>query len=63
MTKGKLPEVRAVIEFDRLATYHLTDAYALLVPTPKRLIRRAPVKKQLENQPVIENAAKEREMA
>jgi hypothetical protein len=39
MVKRTLPEVRTVIEFDRLAKQHLADAYLELVPTPKRLVR------------------------
>lgn len=40
MTKGKFPEVRSMIEFDRLAKNHLMDAYSQLLPTTKRLIRK-----------------------
>lgn len=53
MAKGKLPEVRAVVEFDRLAKNHLVDAYMHLVPTPKRLIR-IRTKEAPENQPKLE---------
>jgi len=40
MTKGHFPEVRSMIEFDRLAKNHLMDAYSQLLPTTKRLIRK-----------------------
>ena len=40
MTKRHFPEVRSMIEFDRLAKNHLTDAYSQLLPTTKRLIRK-----------------------
>jgi hypothetical protein len=39
MVKKMLPEVRVLIEFNRLAKHHLADAYSQLVPTPKRLVR------------------------
>jgi hypothetical protein len=39
MTKRHFPEVRSMIEFDRLAKNHLKDAYSQLLPTTKRLIR------------------------
>jgi len=40
MTKGDFPEVRSMIEFDRLAKNRLMDAYSQLLPTTKRLIRK-----------------------
>ena len=40
MTKRHFPEVRSMIEFDRLAKNHLMDAYSQLLPTTKRLIRK-----------------------
>lgn len=40
MIKGHFPEVRSMIEFDRLAKNHLMDAYSQLLPTTKRLIRK-----------------------
>ncbi len=40
MTKGNFPEVRSMIEFDRLAKNHIMDAYSQLLPTTKRLIRK-----------------------
>ena len=40
MAKGHFPEVRSMIEFDRLAKNHLMDAYSQLLPTTKRLIRK-----------------------
>jgi hypothetical protein len=40
MTKRDFPEVRSMIEFDRLAKNHLMDAYSQLLPTTKRLIRK-----------------------
>lgn len=48
MTKGHFPEVRSMIEFDRLAKNHLMDAYSQLLPTAKRLIRKlSPSKHQI----------------
>jgi len=38
MTRRHFPEVRSMIEFDRLAKNHLMDAYSQLLPTTKRLI-------------------------
>ena len=40
MAKGHFPEVRSMIEFDRLAKNYLKDAYSQLLPTTKRLMRR-----------------------
>ena len=40
MSKRHFPEVRSMIEFDRLAKNHLKDAYSQLLPTTKRLIRK-----------------------
>lgn len=40
MAKRDFPEVRSMIEFDRLAKNHLMDAYSQLLPTTKRLIRK-----------------------
>lgn len=40
MAKKDFPEVRSMIEFDRLAKNHLMDAYSQLLPTTKRLIRK-----------------------
>ena len=40
MAKRDFPEVRSMIEFDRLAKNHLMDAYSQLLPTSKRLIRK-----------------------
>lgn len=40
MAKRDFPEVRSMIEFDRLAKNHLMDAYTQLLPTTKRLIRK-----------------------
>ena len=40
MTRRHFPEVRSMIEFDRLAKNHLMDAYSQLLPTTKRLIRK-----------------------
>ncbi|MBA2648061.1 MAG: hypothetical protein H0U75_00420 [Legionella sp.] len=39
MGRGKFPEVRSMIEFDRLAKNHIIDAYSQLVPSLKRIIR------------------------
>jgi predicted kinase len=55
MAKGKFPEVRAVVEFDRLAKDHLTDAYVHLVPTPKRLLHA-----RIKNQSVLEKEIQQR---
>src|SRR6266568_2817949 len=40
MAKRNFPEVRSMIEFDRLAKNYLIDAYSQLLPTTKRLIRK-----------------------
>ena len=40
MAKRDFPEVRSMIEFDRLVKNHLMDAYSQLLPTTKRLIRK-----------------------
>ncbi len=56
MTKGKFPEVRSMIEFDRRAKNHLMDAYSQLLPTTKRLIR----KLSISEHPII---AREEDMS
>ena len=62
MSKGKFPEVRSVIEFDRLASHHLADAYTHLVPTPKRLMRSS-IKKPKENQTDLQVQVRQRKTA
>lgn len=40
MAKRDFPEVRSMIEFDRLAKNHLMEAYSQLLPATKRLVRK-----------------------